>query len=116
MAYTIFGPFVNGSSPGISSSFLNPLETFVASINSAATDANITADGTGMETLKWLKVNPTAVVQNGSTSGSMTRDGAQWEEPGRNLERMGHDDCAHRRHGRHRRRDRRSGHVKGVRL
>ncbi len=72
MAYTIFGPFVNGSSPGISSSFLNPLETFVASINSAATDANITADGTGMETLKWLKVNPTAVVQNGSTSGSMT--------------------------------------------
>ena len=47
MAYTQFGPFTNGSPPGIQASFLNPLETFLLSLNSAAYDANITADGSG---------------------------------------------------------------------
>ena len=47
MAYSQYGPFTNGSAPGISAAFLNALETFLLLVNSAAIDANITADGSG---------------------------------------------------------------------
>lgn len=43
MAYTPYGPWTNGSSPGISAAFLNALETFLALVNSAATDGSISA-------------------------------------------------------------------------
>src|SRR5690242_17154176 len=43
MSYTPFGPWTNGSSPGISAAFLNALEAFLVLINSAATDGNISA-------------------------------------------------------------------------
>ena len=42
-SYPLTGPFSNGSSPGISATFLNNLETYLA----YAADSNITADGSG---------------------------------------------------------------------
>lgn len=54
MPYTQYGPFVNGSAPGISSSFLNQLESFLVTINNAATDANISSDGSGNMTIAKL--------------------------------------------------------------
>ena len=51
MAYSKFGPFTNGQPPGISSGFLNGVETFLASVTSAATDSNITSDGNGNLTI-----------------------------------------------------------------
>lgn len=47
MTYTAYGPFTNGSSPYISQAFLNALETYLLTISSAASDANITSDGSG---------------------------------------------------------------------
>lgn len=47
MSYTNYGPFTDGSSPGISASFLNALETFLDTINSAATNSHISADSSG---------------------------------------------------------------------
>lgn len=46
-AYTQYGPFTNGSAPGISQAFLNALETFLLGLSSASYDSNITSDGTG---------------------------------------------------------------------
>lgn len=47
MSYVQYGPFDDGGAPGISSSFLNPLETFLLSLNSAAHDPNISSNGSG---------------------------------------------------------------------
>jgi hypothetical protein len=47
VSYTAYGPFNNGSAPGISSAFLNALEAYLTTINNAATDANISSDGSG---------------------------------------------------------------------
>ena len=41
--YSLTGPFTNGTSPGISATFLNNVETFLA----YAADTNITTDGSG---------------------------------------------------------------------
>ena len=41
MAYTPYGPFTDNGSPGVSAEFLNPLENFLATINSAATAARL---------------------------------------------------------------------------
>lgn len=71
MVYTPSGPFTPGGAPGISSSFLNNVEAFLASVNSAATDGNISAAG-GFLTMLGLNVNPAAVVVNGTTGGTAT--------------------------------------------
>lgn len=70
MTYTIYGPFNNGSSPGISATFLNALETWAVSVTSAAIDPNITSNGSGLLALLGLQINPTAVSLTGSTSGT----------------------------------------------
>lgn len=78
MSYVQFGPWVDGSSPGISAEFLNPLESFLLSINSAATDSHISSNGLGTMTLPGLVLNggaqidPTGIVLNGGTSGTAT--------------------------------------------
>ena len=70
--------FVNGGPPGISASYLNGVESMLASINSAATDASISASagvlsplglnvGSGLTSL-----TSHSTVKNGSTSGTMT--------------------------------------------
>lgn len=51
MAYTQYGPFVNNSAPYISAAFLNALETFLLTLNSASYDSNITSDGSGNLTI-----------------------------------------------------------------
>lgn len=78
-AYTQYGPFTDNSAPGISASFLNPLETFLLAINSAGYDSFVSSDGSGNVTLNGLRVGgglttlaPITTVKNGSTSGTMT--------------------------------------------
>lgn len=77
-SYTPVGPFTDGGAPGVSAEFLNPLETFLTSINSAAYDPLISANA-GIETvvglitgagLASLASKMTGV--SGSASGSMT--------------------------------------------
>src|SRR5713226_4530689 len=63
MGYVQYGPFVNGSSPGLSSSFFNQVEAFLTTLNSASTDANILSDGNGALTIAKLLL----------TAGTMTR-------------------------------------------
>lgn len=70
--YTKTGPFVNNSQPGISATFLNNVENQLVAINSAATDAHISADGTGLLTTLGLNVNATPTTINGATAGSIT--------------------------------------------
>lgn len=72
MAYSKTGPFTNGSAPGISALFLNNVENELVALNSAATDSNISSDGTGLLSLPGIAVNMSPVVVNGSTSGNMT--------------------------------------------
>lgn len=75
MAYTNTGPFTNGTSPGISAAFLNAIEAFLDSINTAAYDTHISSS-VGIVTLLGLIVNgaiqtnPTAVTVTGTTSGT----------------------------------------------
>lgn len=71
MSYTRFGPFTDGSSPGISAEFLNPVEDQLVAMNSAATDADISA-ASGIFAATGLNITPTAVVINGGTSGTAT--------------------------------------------
>jgi hypothetical protein len=48
MAYSPTGPFTNNTvPPGISATFLNNVENFLVTVNSAATDSNITSGGSG---------------------------------------------------------------------
>lgn len=78
MSYVQFGPFVDGGSPGVSAEFLNPLETFLLSLNSASYDSHISSNGAGIVTLLGLiangamQPNPVGTVLNGSTSGTAT--------------------------------------------
>jgi hypothetical protein len=72
MSYTVTGPYLNGSSPPLNAEFFNGIETFLALINSAAVDANITADGNGLQTLIKQAINPGSTVLNGSTAGTAT--------------------------------------------
>lgn len=77
MSYTQFGPFVDGGSPGVSAEFLNPLETFLLSLNSASYDSHITANGSGIMTLLGLiangamQPNPSVTTTNGNTAGTV---------------------------------------------
>jgi hypothetical protein len=72
VAYVKFGPFINGSAPGIQASFLNAVENFLVLVNSAAIDSLITSNGAGIASMPWLSINPTAIVTNGATAGNMT--------------------------------------------
>lgn len=49
--YSIYGPFNNGSAPYISKAFLDGVENFLASLNSASYDSNITSDQSGNLTI-----------------------------------------------------------------
>lgn len=55
--YTQYGPWTNNGSPGIASAFLNALEAFLLTINTAANDASISSDGAGNETLASATAN-----------------------------------------------------------
>lgn len=57
--YSATGPFTNGTSPGISATFLNNVETFLG----YAADTNITTDGSGNLT----------VASTTFTHGTLTR-------------------------------------------
>lgn len=63
MAYTPFGPWNPNAPPGINKSFLDALEAFLQSINSAATDSHITADGNGNETVKSVSLTHGRITQ-----------------------------------------------------
>ena len=52
--YANTGPFVNNAPPGISATFLNNVENFLDTINSAATDSHISADGAGSLKMKFI--------------------------------------------------------------
>jgi hypothetical protein len=71
MSYTPYGPFTDAAPPGISSSFLNPLEGFLQTINSAATDSNVSSSS-GVVTMLGLVNNDAGVTISGTTSGSAT--------------------------------------------
>lgn len=47
MGYVKTGPFTSGAGPGIDAGFLNNVENFLVTVNSAATDAAITSAGSG---------------------------------------------------------------------
>jgi len=70
MAYTPFGPWTDAAPPGIDASFLDGLETYLQSVNSAATDSNISAIS-GVLTSLGLSPNPPVVTVTG-TSGTAT--------------------------------------------
>jgi len=63
--YVQFGPWGDGSAPGISAEFLNPLETFLLSLNSASYDSDISANGSGVATLVGLIANASGITDNG---------------------------------------------------
>lgn len=71
--YTNAGPFNPGTSPGISAAFLNAVETM---LHAGWFDSAITSNGSGIETALGfiangaIQPNPTAVTQNGQTSGT----------------------------------------------
>lgn len=67
MAYGRYGPFTDDEEPGMSAEFLNPLEDFLVSINSAATDSRLTSDGNGR-----LNLNTVGNSVTGQTSGTAT--------------------------------------------
>jgi hypothetical protein len=76
VTYSNVGPFTNNNSPGISSTFLNNIESFLDQIDSPiVTDANISAVG-GTITALGLIVNgpiapnPASHSINGGTSGT----------------------------------------------
>jgi hypothetical protein len=83
-SYQPFGPFVDGQPPGLSAEWCNNVENFLVtvtggtpSVNSAATDTNISSDGNGNETVKSIIANYAKLTTggssiNGSTSGSAT--------------------------------------------
>lgn len=78
MSYTKYGPFTDNGAPGISAEYENGVETFLSSINAAATDANITSNGNGG--LSLVKVNLTngsfsrMAVLGGSASQTITHN------------------------------------------
>lgn len=69
MAYTPT-TWVNGTT-AVNATNMNHIETFLSTINSAATDGNISA-ALGILTALGMSINPTAVTVSGSVSGSAT--------------------------------------------
>jgi hypothetical protein len=67
MAYGRYGPFTDDEEPGMSAEFINPLEDFLVSVNSAATDSHITADGNGR-----IGASLTGTQISGQVSGTAT--------------------------------------------
>ena len=78
MGYSKTGPFISGAAPGIDAGFLNAVENFLVTVNSAATDASITASSGVLSPLGLLvgssltQLTPHTTTKNGSTSGVMT--------------------------------------------
>lgn len=74
MAYTPFGPWTNGSSPGISAAFLNGMETYLTSVNSAATDTHISS-ATGVLTTLGVRLATGSIARisvfTGFSSGTV---------------------------------------------
>lgn len=70
MAYTRYGPFTDGGSPGISASFLNQAENFLVTVNSAATDASISAAAGLLSAVGFASTSTASVT--GTTNGSAT--------------------------------------------
>jgi hypothetical protein len=50
-AYVVYGPFNNGGAPFVSKAFLDGVENFLVTLNSASYDSNITSDGSGNLTI-----------------------------------------------------------------
>jgi hypothetical protein len=73
MAYTRYGPFTDGTAPGVSAEFLNPVEDTLVALNSAATDSNISA-ASGILTLIGLVLSGSGkiVLPNPGTAQSLT--------------------------------------------
>lgn len=73
--YTSFGPFTDGSSPGVSAEFINPLEAFLAKLWA---DSLITSDHAGglsavsLIVSAFLEISSTGTVLSGSTAGTAT--------------------------------------------
>jgi hypothetical protein len=72
MPYTRYGPFTNGGPPGISAAFLNGLESFLLTINTAATDSQISSDGAGTLMIKAIQATGQTASVNGTISGTAT--------------------------------------------
>lgn len=78
MGYVKTGPFISGAAPGIDAGFLNNVENFLVTVNSAATDASISASAGVLSPLGLIvgssltQLTPHNTVKNGSTSGTMT--------------------------------------------
>jgi hypothetical protein len=69
MAYTQYGSFTNGSSPGINATFLNNLETFLLSLNSLSYDSLVTASSgniTAVGTIQFTSGNEKIFSHTGS--------------------------------------------------
>ena len=61
--YARYGPFSDGTTPSVSATFLNTLETFLVGVNPAAYDASVSSDGSG-------NLTATSVKIGGSGSGT----------------------------------------------
>lgn len=72
MTYVRKGRFTNNSQPGLNADFFNGVEDTLVSINSAATDSHISADGTGLFTALGINVNAAPTTLTGATAGSIT--------------------------------------------
>lgn len=68
-SYTPTGPFTNGGAPGISSQFLNAIETFLEAVNGAATDSLVTTDGSGNLTFSGATANKFQLSGTGAIIG-----------------------------------------------
>lgn len=75
MSYTRFGPFTDGSSPGISAEFLNPVEDQLVAMNSAATDADISA-ASGVLTALGLVLNGPFTLLYPASAQTLTNNAA----------------------------------------
>lgn len=72
MTYTRTGPFSNNSQPALNATFFNAVEDALVSINSAAIDTHVSADGTGLLTVLGLNVAAAPTSITGTTSGGIT--------------------------------------------
>lgn len=87
VSYSPTGPFTDNTPPGIDAAFLNNVETCLTAlcgatgsggtVNSLATDTNVSSDGNGNATMNSVSVNkvvisPNSHSINGSTSGTAT--------------------------------------------
>lgn len=70
MSYTIFGPFSDGVAPGVDASFLNALETYLASINSAATDSSVSSSSGNVVATSYKAGSTSGTYKIGGNMGS----------------------------------------------